>query len=153
MSGVAGRRRMWTPIGIGRFLNNSDFSLTGRLAGNALPLLGLNFRAGLADMLDCAYCCSGLEETAKHAFYFCERVRCEPSTSRVVSISASERAFPSRPLPEWFLFLRTSEPPISASEFGASRPLPDVIRSRITSGSGRLASNPSSSCYSTLVKS
>ena len=26
-------------------------------------------------MLDCARCCSGLEETAEHAFYYCRRVR------------------------------------------------------------------------------
>ena len=63
----------WAP-GSG-FLNNSDFSFTWRLAQNALPLLGLKFRAGLADMLDCARCCSGLEETAEHAFYYCRRVR------------------------------------------------------------------------------
>ena len=57
------------------FLNNSEFSLTWRLERNALPLLGLNFRAGLADMPDCTRCDSGLEETAENAFYYCERVR------------------------------------------------------------------------------
>ena len=57
------------------FLNNSEFSLTWRLVQNALPLLGLNYRAGLADMPDCPRCASGLEETAEHAFYYCERVR------------------------------------------------------------------------------
>ena len=57
------------------FLNNSEFSLTWRLVRNALPLRGLNFRAGLADMPDCPRCSSGLEETAEHAFYYCERVR------------------------------------------------------------------------------
>ena len=62
----------WAP-GSG-FLNNSEFSLTWRLAQNALPLLDLNFRAGLADMPDCARCCSGLEETAEHTFYNYERV-------------------------------------------------------------------------------
>ena len=31
--------------------------------------------AGLADMPDCVRCGSGLEETAEHAFYYCERVR------------------------------------------------------------------------------
>ena len=35
------------------FLNNSEFSLTWRLIRNALPLLGLNYKAGLADMPDC----------------------------------------------------------------------------------------------------
>ena len=63
----------WVP-GSG-FLNNSKFSLTWWLAWNVLPLLGLNFRAGLADMPDCARCCCGLEETAEHAFYYCKRVR------------------------------------------------------------------------------
>ena len=57
------------------FLNNSEFSLTWRLVRNVLPLLGLNYRTDLADMLDCACCGSGLEETAEHAFYYCERVR------------------------------------------------------------------------------
>ena len=57
------------------FLNNSEFSLTWWLAWNALPLLSLDFRAGLVDMPDCACCSSGLEEMAEHAFYYCERVR------------------------------------------------------------------------------
>ena len=57
------------------FLNNSEFSLTWRLVRNALSLRGLNFKAGLADMPDCPRCGSGLEETAEHAFYYCERVR------------------------------------------------------------------------------
>ena len=58
----------WTPGS--SFLNNSEFSITWRLAQNALPLLGLNFRPGLADMPDCARC---LEETAEHTYY-CKRV-------------------------------------------------------------------------------
>ena len=57
------------------FLNNSEFSLTWRLARNALPLRDLNYKAGLADMPDCSRCSSGLEETAEHSFYYCERVR------------------------------------------------------------------------------
>ena len=57
------------------FLNNSEFSLTWRLARNVLSLLGSNFRAGPADMPDCTRCGSGLEETAEHAFYYCDRVR------------------------------------------------------------------------------
>ena len=56
-------------------MNNSEFSLTWRLAQNALLLLSLNFRVGLADMPDCACCGSGLEETAEHAFYYSKRVR------------------------------------------------------------------------------
>ena len=56
------------------FLNNSGFSLTWRLARNALPLFSLNYRACLADMPDCPRYSSGLEETAEHAFYYCERV-------------------------------------------------------------------------------
>ena len=63
----------WAP-GSG-FLNNSEFSLTWRLTQNTFPLLGLNFRAGLADMLNCARCSSSLEEMAEHAFYYCERIR------------------------------------------------------------------------------
>ena len=56
-------------------LEHIMFPLTWRLARNALPLLSLNFRAVLADMPDCARCGSGLEETAEHTFYYCERVR------------------------------------------------------------------------------
>ena len=63
----------WAP-GSG-FLNNSESSLTWWLARNALPLLGLNFRAGLADITDCARCGSGLEETADYAFYYGKWVR------------------------------------------------------------------------------
>ena len=53
------KRRCWTAEEIrfhwnwapgSSFWNISEFSLTWRLARNALPLLGLNFRAGLADM-------------------------------------------------------------------------------------------------------
>ena len=43
------------------FLNNSEFSLTWRLVRNALHLLSLNYRVGLADMPDCPRCASGLE--------------------------------------------------------------------------------------------
>ena len=77
-------RRRWTAEEIrshwnwgsgSSFLNNSEFSLTWRLGRNALLLLGLSFRAGLADMPDCARCGSGLEEMAEHTFYYCERVR------------------------------------------------------------------------------
>ena len=70
-------RRGWTVKEIRSHWNwapGSSFSLTWRLARNTLPLLGLNFRASLADMPDCARCGSGLEETAEHAFYYCERV-------------------------------------------------------------------------------
>ena len=57
------------------FLNNSEFSLTWRLVRNVLPLVGLNYKAGLADMPDFTRCGSGLEEMAEHTFYYCERVR------------------------------------------------------------------------------
>ena len=65
----------WNWVPGSSFLNNSEFSLIWQLAWNALPLLGLNFRAGLADMPDCVRCGIGLEETAEHAFYYCERIR------------------------------------------------------------------------------
>ena len=67
-------RSYWNSAPWSNFLNN-EFSLTWRLVRNALPLLGLNYRAGLAYMPDCARYGSGLEETAQHAFYYCERVR------------------------------------------------------------------------------
>ena len=57
------------------FLNHSEFSLTRWLARNALLLLGLNFRAALADISDCARCGTSLEDTAEHACYYYERVR------------------------------------------------------------------------------
>ena len=63
----------WAP-GSG-FLNNSEFSLTWRLTRNALALNDWAYRACIADMPDCSRCDSGLEETALHAFYYCERVR------------------------------------------------------------------------------
>ena len=66
-------RSYWNWAPGSSFLNNSEFSLTWRLAQNALPLLGLDFRAILADMPDCARCGSGLEETAEQSYY-CKRV-------------------------------------------------------------------------------
>ena len=68
-------RSQWNWAPWSSFLNNSEFSLTWRLVRNALSLHGLNFKAGLADMPDCPRCGSGLEETAEHVFYYCERVR------------------------------------------------------------------------------
>ena len=65
----------WNLAPVSSFLNNSEFSFTWWLARNALPLLGLNFKAGVADMPKCARCGSGLEETAEDAFYYCKRVR------------------------------------------------------------------------------
>ena len=68
-------RSHWNWVQGSSFLNNSEFSFIWRLSLNAFPLLGLNYKAGLADIPDCPRCGSGLEETAKHAFYYCERVR------------------------------------------------------------------------------
>ena len=85
----------WVP-GSG-FLNNSEFSPTWWLTRNALPLLGLNFRAGLAEIPDCARCCSSLEEPADLAFYYCQRVgsfwisktaRIEPKVLRATSVTS-----------------------------------------------------------------
>ena len=64
-------RSHWNWAAGSSFLNNS---LTWWLVRNSLPLRGLNYKAGLADMPDCPRCGSGLEETAEHAFYYCERV-------------------------------------------------------------------------------
>ena len=60
-------------LGLG-FLNNSEFLLTWQLAWNTLCLLGLNYKAGLADMPDCPSCSSGFKKMAEHTFYYCERV-------------------------------------------------------------------------------
>ena len=67
-------RTHWNWVQGSGFLNNSELSPTWQLARNAFPLLGLNFRAGLADMPYCARCGSGLKETAEHAFNYCQRV-------------------------------------------------------------------------------
>ena len=56
------------------FLNNSEFSFTWQLIWNMLLLSDWAFKAGLADLPDCLHCSSGLEETAEHAFYYCEAV-------------------------------------------------------------------------------
>ena len=80
----------WAP---GSSFLNSEFSLTWRLARNALALNDWAYRACLADMPDCPRSGSGLEETALHAFYYCERV--QPFWSHVeewtARISAARR--------------------------------------------------------------
>ena len=68
-------RSQWNWAPCSGFLNNSEFSLTWRLAQNTLPLAEWAFKAGLADMSDSLRCSSGQEETALYAFYDCERVR------------------------------------------------------------------------------
>ena len=62
----------WAP-GSG-FLSNSEFSLTWRLARNALPLANVLYKADSAAMPFCTRCDSGLDETAKHAFFYCSKV-------------------------------------------------------------------------------
>ena len=61
----------WAP---GSGLNNSEFSLTWRLARNAVAFFDLNYKTSLADMPNCTRCGCGLEVTAEHTYY-CERVR------------------------------------------------------------------------------
>jgi len=63
----------WAP-GAG-FMNNSEFSLTWRLARNALPLASVQYKANCADFPSCHRCSSDLEETAEHAFFHCDKVR------------------------------------------------------------------------------
>ena len=65
-------RSQWNWVASLGFLNKFEFSLTLRLAWNAVPLTGWSFKA---DMSNYAGCDSGLEETALHAFCYCERVR------------------------------------------------------------------------------
>ena len=55
------------------FLNN-EFLHTYRLALNTLPLANWALEAGLADIPECLCSGSSLEETALHAFYYCEQV-------------------------------------------------------------------------------
>ena len=67
-------RSHWNWVPGSGFLNNSEFSLTWRLARNALALNDWAYRACIADILECPRCDSGLEETASYAFYYCEWV-------------------------------------------------------------------------------
>ena len=102
--------RNWAP-GLS-FLNNFEFSLTWRLARNALPLLGLDFRASLANIPDCARCGSGLEETAEHEFYFCEPFFSILGSNQGVDASYRSQAAPrSSPLP-LFLYLNPYSSPL-----------------------------------------
>ena len=55
--------------------NNFEFLLTWWLSRNALALNDWAYRACISVKPDCPRCGSGLEETAWHAFYYCERVR------------------------------------------------------------------------------
>ena len=71
------------------FLNNSEFSLTWRLARNALPLNIWAFRACLADMSDCPRCGSGLWETALHAFYYFARSGVTLGSGRPASVPSN----------------------------------------------------------------
>ena len=63
----------WAP-GAG-FLNNSEFSLTWRLARNALPVASVLYKADMAVLPFCTRCNSGEEETVEHAFFNCCKVR------------------------------------------------------------------------------
>ena len=55
-------------IGIGRQIRASWTTPSSRSPG------GLNYKAGLADMLDFPCCSSGLKKMAEVAFYYCEQV-------------------------------------------------------------------------------
>ena len=67
-------RSQWNLTPGSSSLNNSEFSLTWRLARNALALNDWAYKACLANMPNCPRCSSGLEETALHAFNYCEWV-------------------------------------------------------------------------------
>ena len=68
-------RSHWNWVPGSGFLINSEFSLTWWLARNVLAFNDWAYRACIADMPDCSCCGSGLQETASHAFYYCQRVR------------------------------------------------------------------------------
>ena len=68
-------RSLWSWAPGADYLNNSEFSLTWRLVRNGLPLMDSAYKVGYADMFDCPRCNSGIEETAEHAFFYCEKVR------------------------------------------------------------------------------
>ena len=104
-------RSQWNWVPGSGFLNNSEFSLTWRLARNALALNDWAYRACLADMPDCARCGSGLEETALHAFYYCERVR--PFWSHVEEWTARISPRELVPLDVGYVVDNVSPPPVS----------------------------------------
>ena len=68
-------RSQWNWAPGTNILNNSEFSLTWRLARDAWALIDWAYRACISDKPDCPCYGSGLEETTLHAFYYCERVR------------------------------------------------------------------------------
>ena len=145
----------WNWVPGSSFLNNSEFSLTWQLVRNVLPLVGLNYKAGLEHMPVYAHCSSGLAETAEHAFYYCERV-C-PFWDHVGEWTA-------RIEPKQLVLLDVGYvvdnvlPPFQAI-LAVARMVVWMTRNKglyvrgITSASGRLASSPNSSCCSTLVMS
>ena len=53
---------------------------------NALSLNDWAYKEGLADMPECTRCGKGVEQTAVHTFYYCERVR--PFWSHVGELTA-----------------------------------------------------------------
>ena len=59
----------WAPC------SGSEFLLTWQHAQNTFALNDWAYRACIANIPDCPRCGSSLEETAEHAFYYCERVR------------------------------------------------------------------------------
>ena len=73
LSGTTGRRRRSAPMELGaRIELLEQLRVLIHLVTCTECVLGLNFRADLADMHDCACCATGLEETAEHAFNYCE---------------------------------------------------------------------------------
>ena len=58
-------RSQWNWAPVSGLLNNSEFSLTWRLARNVLALNDRAYRACFEDMPDCTRCGSGLEETTQ----------------------------------------------------------------------------------------
>ena len=76
---MAGRRRRSTLTGIGRQDRASWTTQSSRSPGDLhrmrYPFSAWTYKAVLADIPDCPRWGNGLEETAEHAFYYCERVR------------------------------------------------------------------------------
>ena len=88
---------IWAPGS--SFLNNSGFSLIWWLTQNASALNDWAYRDCLTDVPDCLCCGSGLEKTALHAFYYCERVR--PFWSHVREWMAHYQSQAARAAQRW----------------------------------------------------
>lgn len=68
-------RNMWSWAPGADYLSNSEFSLTWRLARNALHVNKILYKMNRAELPYCTRCNSETDETTVHAFVHCEKLR------------------------------------------------------------------------------